>query len=105
MAKAQMKLAKIMSTARVVVALTSFISAPVNFFVASSFCCAASARGGAAQWPPREGSAETAKVRGLSENRVFREVDFLAGLLSKSRREFGFLIFFVSVLLHVFIFS
>ena len=93
MAEALMKLAKIMSTARVAVAFASFISASVTFFVAYSFCCAASTRGGAAQWPPREGSAGTAGLRGFPESRVFRQVNVLAGLLSKSRLQFYFLSF------------
>ena len=93
MAEALMKLAKIMPTVRVAVAFTSFISASVIFFVASSFSRSASTRGGAAQWQPREGSAGTAKLRGLPENRVFRQVNFLTGLLSKSRLQFYFLIF------------
>ena len=59
----------------------------------------ATERGCAGQWPSREGSAETAKLRGLPKNRVFRQVNFLTGLLSKSRLQFYFFDLFVTVLL------
>ena len=96
MTEAMMKLVKIMSTVRVAVAFTSFTIASAIFFVTSSVpsvVLQAPERGGAAQWPPREGSAETAKLRGPPENRVFRKVNFLTGLLSKSRLQFYFVTF------------
>ena len=42
---------------------------------------------------PHQGSAQAAKLRGLSENHVFRKVNFLTGALSKVVGQFSFRLF------------
>ena len=106
MAEALMKLAKIMSTVRVAVAFTSFISASVIFFVTSSFCCAASARvrqrGTVAA---ARGERGDGKIAGPSRKSCFSAGQLFDRIAVKKSSAILLFDLFVSVLLHFFILS
>ena len=81
----------IMPTVRVAVVVFYSIVC-IAFFIVFRAVCSASTRV-RQRGTVAEGSAGTTKLRGLPENRVFRQVDFLTGLLSKSRLQLYFLNF------------
>ena len=96
-----MKLVKIMSTVRVAVAFTSFISASVTFFVTSSFCCAAGARvrqrGTVAA---ARGERGDGKIAGPPRKSRFSEGQLFDRIAAKKSSAVLSFDFFVRVLIH-----
>ena len=100
-----MKLVEAMSTVRVTVVFTSFISASAICFVASSFCCAASVRA------RRRGTVAAArgergdgKIAGPSRKSYFSESQLFDRIAVKKSSTVLLFEFFVSVLLDFLLF-
>ena len=106
MTEAMVKLANIMSTVRVAVAFTSFTIASVIFFVTCSFCCAASTRvRQRGKVAAARGERGDGRISGPPRKSRFSEGRLFDRIAVKKSSAILLFEFFVSVLVHFFIFS